>query len=88
MRHLVLDGNPIDDGGLGHLSVAFLRSRSVETVSLRRCGLGEGSASLLLRLHQEKPGLEIDCIEGNPLGEEAQSKASAISRSLPAQIIA
>lgn len=76
---MVLDGNPLDEEGLGYLCTALLRNRRVETVSLRRCGLGERGGSLLLRLQAEKPGLEVVCAEGNPVGEEMHNKVYRIT---------
>lgn len=74
LRNVVLDGNPLDEGGLGYLCQALLMNRRVESVSLRRCGLGERAASLLSRMLTEKPGLEVDASEGNPMGEELSKK--------------
>lgn len=74
LRNIVLDGNPLDEGGLGYLCQALLMNRRVESVSLRRCGFGERSGSLLLRMLTEKPGLEVDASEGNPMGEELSKK--------------
>lgn len=76
---MVLDGNPLDEEGLNHLCIALLRNRCIETVSLRRCGLSDRGGLLLLRLHEEKPGLEVDCTEGNHFGEDMQLKASRSS---------
>ncbi|CAM9676644.1 unnamed protein product [Laminaria digitata] len=76
LLRVVLDGNPIDEAGLGYLCQALLRSRTVQSVSLNRCGLGERAGSLLLRMLGEKPGLEVDASEGNALGEDILKKAS------------
>lgn len=70
----MLDGNPLDEKGLGYLCQALMMNGNVESVSLRRCGLGERAGLLLLRLLGEKPGLEVDVSEGNPLGEELSKK--------------
>lgn len=40
----------------------------------KRCGLGERSGVLLLHVVTEKPGLEIDACDGNPLGEDIETK--------------
>ncbi|CAN0025441.1 unnamed protein product, partial [Ectocarpus sp. 12 AP-2014] len=74
LRRVCLDGNPIDEEGLGYLSRALLRNGSVQTVSLNRCGLGERSGALLLHVVGEKPGLEIDACNGNAFGEEIETK--------------
>lgn len=76
LRQVVLDGNPIDEAGLGHLCRALLRNRRVQSISLNRCGLGERSGVLLLRLLGEKPGLEVEVGEGNPFGEEITKKVN------------
>lgn len=39
-----------------------------------RCGLGERSGVVLLHMLEEKPGLEVDALLGNPLGEEVEKK--------------
>lgn len=70
LKRITLDGNPLDEQGLGYLCRALLRNKSVEFVSLRRCGLGESAGALLLRLMAEKPGLEVECGGGNPFGED------------------
>lgn len=76
LRHIWLDGNPIDEAGLSYLCHALLRNRRVESLSLRRCGLGERSGLLLLRFLNEKPGLEVDVADENPLEEELNKKVS------------
>lgn len=76
LLRVILDGNPIDEEGLAYLCQAVLRSRTVQSISLNRCGLGERAGLLLLRMLGEKPGLEVDASEGNALGEETLKKAS------------
>lgn len=65
----------MDEEGLGYLCRALLRNKSVEFLSLRRCGLGEHSGLLVLRFIAEKPGLEVECGEGNPFGEDIHKQA-------------
>lgn len=76
LRRIWLDGNPIDEEGLGFLCRALLRNGSVQSLSLKRCGLGERSGLLLLHMVAEKPGLEVDASEGNNFGEEIESKVT------------
>lgn len=80
MKRLILDGNPLDDQGLGYLCRALVRNKTVEFVSLRRCGLGEIGGAMLLRLMGEKPGLEVECGGGNPFGEEIHKQARMYRR--------
>ena len=70
----MLDGNPIDESGCVHLCQALLKNAKVQSLSLRRCGLGDQSGSLVLRLMAEKPGLEVDATAGNHCGEEMSRK--------------
>lgn len=37
LRRVSLDGNPIDEDGLGYLCRALLKNGSVQSVSLNRC---------------------------------------------------
>lgn len=83
LLRVILDGNPIDEAGLRYLCLALLRSKTVQSVSLNRCGLGERAGSLLLRMLGEKPGLEVDASEGNVFGEEVLKKASYAHSSPP-----
>lgn len=57
---MCLDGNPIDEEGLGYLSRALLRNGSVQSVSLNRC------IGLTYRLTLY--GLAIDGLEGGSGG--------------------
>lgn len=76
VRSLALDGNPLGEEGLEYLYTAMLRNRCLERVSLKRCGLGERAGALLLRLLDEKPGVEVDCVEGNHFGDDTRSKVT------------
>eukprot|EP00752_Nemacystus_decipiens_P009822 g8764.t2 len=80
LRRVALDGNPIDEAGLGFLCRALLKNGSIQSVSLNRCGLGERSGMLLLHTLEEKPGLEVDASDGNPFGEEVENKLEAALR--------
>lgn len=74
LRNVVLDGNPIDEEGTGYLCRSLLKNKKVQRLSLNRCGLGERSGTVLLQMLAEKPGLEVEASDGNPLGEEVAKK--------------
>lgn len=82
---MVLDGNPIDEAGVEYLCQALMKSRKIQILSLKRCGLGDHSGSLLLKLLGEKPGLEVDAVEGNHYADEISRKVTRLLLALVPQ---
>lgn len=78
LRTVVLDGNPIDEAGIEYLCQALIKNRRIQSLSLRRCGLGDQSGSLLLQLLAEKPGLEVDAVEGNHYTDDISKKVTRL----------
>lgn len=67
LKSLILDGNSaIGDAGTKALVNGVLQSPSVESLSLRGCGVARSGGSALQELVSQKPGTRVRATAGNP----------------------